>query len=289
MASLHEGHKELIDHVRDLHNKVVIFLGMSSTKVTRNNPLDFEARKQMILDEYPSVIVLYIKDVSSDEVWGIELDSKIEDVIGPTSTVMLYGGRESFIDHYHGKYSTCEMEQEKFGSGTDERRLLSISAKSSPDFRAGVIWAAYNQYPKVHPTVDIAIWNDDSTKLLMARKPDETLYRFVGGFANKGESYETAARREAIEETSLEVSTPCYVGSSPVDDWRYRREIDSITTAFFECRRVFGKPTPRDDIVELRWFKALDIWDDSLVPNHVMLLDMLRNKNPGRIRDKENQ
>ena len=77
-------------------------------RVTRNNPLDFEARKQMILTDYPDVVVLYIKDTHSDELWSKRLDSQIADVAGPTQTVTLYGSRESFIAHYHGRHDTCE-------------------------------------------------------------------------------------------------------------------------------------------------------------------------------------
>jgi len=50
---LTQAHKELIQFVIDRHTKVVIFLGLSPLLVTRNNPLDFESRKQMILKEFP--------------------------------------------------------------------------------------------------------------------------------------------------------------------------------------------------------------------------------------------
>jgi bifunctional NMN adenylyltransferase/nudix hydrolase len=287
VATLHEGHKALIDYVAGRHSKVVIFLGLAPARVTRNNPLDFEARKQMILADYPDITVLYIRDVHSDELWSKELDKQISDVVGPASTVMLYGSRESFIAHYTGKRQTCELEQDAFISGTDVRKKISARVKASPDFREGVIWAAYNQYPKVYPTVDVAIWDEDEKKLLMARKPTETLFRFIGGFVDPNESLEQAARREAGEEGHIEVSDPVYVGSSPVDDWRYRRELDCITTAFFEVNRVFGKPEPDDDIEELRWFDAATIRKEDLVSNHGMLLDMLVAKWPERFRQKK--
>jgi len=282
VASLHQGHRDVIQHVIDRHKKVIIFLGLAPVRVTRNNPLDFEARKQMILAEFPKVNILYIKDVPSDERWSKRLDEMIADVAGPTQTVMLYGSRESFIGLYHGRYPTTELEQETFISGTEIRKEIGVEVKASPEFREGVIWAAYNRFPTVYPTVDVAIWNEDGDKLLMARKPDEELFRFVGGFVDPKESYETAARREAEEETHLGVSDPVYIGSSPVDDWRYRRELDCITTAFFEVKRVFGKPTPDDDIAELRWFEAAKIRKEELVGNHRMLLDMLRAKRPER-------
>lgn len=275
--NLHEAHIKLIKGVVDEHEKVIIFLGLSPARVTRNNPLDFESRKQMILDEFPDVNILYIKDNPSDEAWSKNLDEQIADLVGPTSTVTLYGGRESFIRLYHGKYPTCELEQESYVSGSEIRQKVSKKVKSSPEFRAGVIWGAYNQYPKAIPTVDIAIWNDKSDSLLLARKKDEELYRFIGGFAQNG-PYEVEARREVSEEAHIEISDPQYLGSHVVDDWRYRREVDKIVTMLFEAKHVFGKPTPDDDIYELRWFEVKKIKEEDLVKEHRPLLKMLLEK-----------
>lgn len=272
---LHEAHKDLIQSVMNESERVIVFLGLSPARVTRNNPLDFESRKQMLIAEYPDLNVLYIKDVNSDEVWSRVLDERIGDMVGPTDTVKLYGSRESFIDHYVGKYSTCELEQEVFVSGTEIRNKISKRVKGTPEFSQGVIWAAHNQYPKVYTTVDIAIWNEDGTQLLLARKENEDKYRFVGGFLDSRETLEQAARRECNEETTLEISDPQYLGSFPIDDWRYRRELDSITTVFFEAKRVFGKPTPCDDIVELKWFEADTLNPEFLVEGHRQLLQAL--------------
>jgi len=275
--ALHEAHDKLIRSVLEEHEKVIVFLGLSPCRVTRNNPLDFECRKQMLLAQYPDINVLYIKDTVSDELWSKTLDSNISDLVGPTSTVMLYGGRESFIAHYTGKYKTCELEQESYISGSEVRQKIGIKAKSCPEFRAGVIWAAYNQYPKAIPTVDIAVWDDKRERLLFARKPDESLYRFIGGFAQAG-PYETEARREVSEEAHIEISDPQYVGSAVIDDWRYRREVDKIVTLLFECVHVFGRPTPDDDIGELRWFDVATIKETDLVAEHRPLLSLLLEK-----------
>lgn len=279
--TLHAGHKRLIESVLAEHKKVIIFLGLSPCRVTRNNPLDFESRKQMILAEYPSVNVLYIKDNVSDQVWSKSLDRQIGDLVGPNSSVVLYGSRESFISHYTTKhYDTIQLEQEVYTSGSEIRDGIGVAVKASPEFRAGVIWAAYNQYPRSIPTVDVAIWDTDKReKLLMARKPDETLYRFVGGFAQGG-TYESEARREVMEEAHVEVGDPVYVGSCVIDDWRYRRENDKIVTLLFEAIHMFGRPTPDDDIQELKWFDYLEIKPDDLVPEHRKLLALLRAKYP---------
>ena len=278
VAELHEAHKDLIRTVADEHQKVIIFLGLSPARVTRNNPLDFESRKQMILDEFPNVNVLYIKDVGNDEIWSKNLDAQIEPLVGPDSSVTLYGGRESFVEHYKGKYKTTDFEQEVFISGKEIRNQIGKVVKGTSDFRHGVIWAAYNQYPHVMPTVDVAIWNQDKTKLLLARKENEEKYRFIGGFSQGKGSYEEEAKREVMEEAHIEITDLKYIGSKVVDDWRYRREVDKIVTILFEAKYTSGAPVPDDDICALKWFDIDKITSEDIVPEHRDLLEMLMLK-----------
>ena len=289
---LHPAHHDLIQGVTANHDRVMVFLGLSPVRVTRNNPLDYEARKQMLLAEYPDLAIHYIKDVPSDELWSKRLDAMISDHTGPDSTVLLYGGRESFISHYHGRYETCEIEQEIFISGTEIRKKVSNKVKASPEFRAGVIWAAYNQYPKAYPTVDVAIWDEKMKRLLMAKKEDEDAWRFVGGFAMGKAAYETEIRREVAEETHIEIADPVYVASCPIDDWRYRREVDGIITILFEAKHMYGNPNPDDDIAYLKWFDASEISENDLVPEHRVLLRTLAERHPEILKsvrnDKEN-
>ena len=274
---LHDGHVSLIESVTEAHPKVLIFLGLSPVKCTLKNPLDFESRKQMILERFPNVNVLYIKDVNDDELWSKNLDKQIEDLMGPGQTAVLYGGRDSFVNLYRGKFETKVLHLGVFRSGSDVRKTISAKVKASAEFRAGVIWATANQYPHCYPTVDIAILNEDASKVLLARKEDETLHRFVGGFVNPGETFEHAAQRETAEETHLETSHVSCIESYFIDDWRYRGEDDKITTMFFARKVVFGVPTPDDDICELKWF---DVDDEHLIEkmivNHRQLMLALR-------------
>ena len=150
---LHQAHRDLIDHVSSRHSRTLVFLGLSPCRVTRNNPLDFPSRKKMLEDVYPDLGVYYVKDCVSDQLWSNRLDKMIGDHTKPEATVTLYGGRDAFISHYHGKHQTTELEQEVYTSGTEIRNAISNTVPKSPDFRAGVIWASHNQYPKAIPTV----------------------------------------------------------------------------------------------------------------------------------------
>lgn len=274
--SLHQAHKDLIQSVCDRHPKVIIFLGLSPCLVTRNNPLDFESRKQMILSEFPHVNVLYIKDVPSDEDWSNKLDNQISDLISPNQSPILYGARDSFLDHYKGKFETCELESDVIISGTQIRNEISKRVKASPEFRAGVIWGAYNQYPKVFATVDVAIFDEEMKKILLGKKPGEDKYRFIGGFSTpSSHSFEEDAMREVREETGLEVSNVKYVGSCYIDDWRYKNEVDKIKTLVFKTTYIFGAPKAADDIEALKWFDLQRLTFDDIMPAHHVIFELL--------------
>jgi len=156
----HDAHLELINSIYTTHKHTVFVLGLSQARVSTRNPLDFEARKQLVLATFPLATVFYLKDEPSDEGWSTKLDAMLADYVTPAQTVCLYGGRDSFVSHYKGRYPVEILEPRVYVSGTELRRTIAKSVKGSEDFRAGVIWAASNGYPKVFPTVDIGIYRN---------------------------------------------------------------------------------------------------------------------------------
>jgi bifunctional NMN adenylyltransferase/nudix hydrolase len=276
---LHDSHEELINYVVERHKKVIIFLGVSPVLGTKRNPLDFPSRKRMIEEAYGDVItaVIPIRDVNNDYVWSKNVDSKIREV-APLGSVVMYGSRDSFIPHYHGQFDTCELEAAEKVSATQIRDEVSKQIDKSKEFRAGVIYGVYNTFPIVFPTVDVAIMNEDESQVLLGRKEHENKYRFIGGFVDVTDgSYEQAAKREAYEETGLEVGDLKYVRSMNIEDWRYSKEGDrTITTTLFKAKKIFGKEKANDDIVELRWFKLDDLNADNMVKEHLELLESLK-------------
>ena len=275
VPELHTEHKKLIQAVCDRHNKVILFLGLSPLLVTSENPLDFEARKQMILDSFPHITVAYIADVNDDGIWSKRLDEQIGHLTTPGQSVVLYGGTDSFIKHYSGKYDTLELEPDTYVQtrGTHIRKQIGKSStKASADFRAGVVWASQSKYPTVYTTVDIAIFNEDYTKLLMGKKENETKWRFIGGFADPASaSFEADARREVQEEAGIEITDPVYLGSFNIDDWRYRSEVDQIRTLLFGAKIMYGTPRPGDDIAEVGWVGIIDP-DTFDNPDHLFVM-----------------
>lgn len=298
---LHEGHKELIDKVASMHQRVIIFLGVSPLRHTLNNPLDLRSRRAMIVEEYPDIETYYIEDEPTNEGWSNRLDSEIKKHLKPTQTCILYGSRDSFLNLYTGKLPTEELEASSHTSATEVRKLVRNSFKATRDFRAGIIHATGDRFPTAFQAVDVAIieWRGVSeqtalppgspalfhdreinrpVRLLLGRKPKQKLFRFIGGFSDpRSESLEMDARREAREETGLDIGDVTYLSSHLVDDWRFRNEQDKIKTVFFKAKYTHGRAEAQDDIEEVKWFSLDSIKEDDIVPEHRPLLKKLMN------------
>lgn len=281
---LHEAHKKLIEIVSKNHNKIIIFLGVARVQNTKNNPLDFATRKAMIQEHIPHAVILPQLDNRSDRVWSNNIDSKISMTFGD-SNALLYGSRDSFIPHYLGRHTTTELSAKSISiSGTAIRNRVAQEILNSKDFRAGIIYATHAQRPITYSTVDIVCYNAEG-EILLARKPDEDVYRFIGGFVDRTDaSDEDAVLREFGEETGgkAEIGTLKYVTSMQIDDWRYKKEKDGIMTRLFIGKLKGGDTRPTDDIAELIWikmerFRDMDFLYSTIMPEHQELFLKLMN------------
>jgi bifunctional NMN adenylyltransferase/nudix hydrolase len=277
---LHSAHKALINHVCENHKKVIVFLGVSVIQNTKSNPLDFATRRAMIQEEYPDVIILPLKDQRSNKKWSQILDEQVKIPFGDRKT-LLYGGRDSFIPYYEGKYKTAELTTDVFISGTEIRNQVSREILSSKDFRAGIIHANYAQRSVTYPTVDVIAVNDKN-QILLSKKPNEDKYRIIGGFVKRGDiSFENSARREFMDKTSCAISDVKYITSSSIEDWRYNKSESGILTSLFVGKFIYGRITPSDSISELRWFDIDGFNIDNIMPEHkdlmITFLEKIKN------------
>ncbi len=280
---LHEAHYSLIKHVVDRHSKVILFLGVSVIQHTDKNPLDFASRRLMISEKFPDIVILPLIDMRDDKDWSRQLDKEINKPFGNDKTAILYGGRDSFIPYYSGKYPTIELESDTYVSGTEVRKQVSKEIKKSSDFRAGVIYGCYTQRPCPFPTVDFALYKGGETKsILLAKKPNENKWRFPGGFfdLNLDKSLEDAAIRELNEECgdiTLKGDIK-YVTNTIVNDWRYRSEKSKILTTLFFGEIETAKLAPNDDVSEIKWVSLDDLkhnMDVLVVDEHIVLVERL--------------
>lgn len=280
---LHEGHRQLLAEVSKNHSKLIILLGVSPISGSRRNPYDYYTREKMIKTDYPEVIVLPISDHPSDEIWSGNIDSLLRSVFA-NEDFCLYGSRDSFIPYYSGRFETVELPSHGDYNATELRRQYADKVFNSNDFRAGILYAYYNQYTKVYPTVDIAVFRNDKTELLLGKKANSSKWRFPGGFADpEDDSYENAAKRELMEECGdIQTSEMTYETSRKINDWRYRSEADKIITLLYSCDHTGGTPAAQDDIVDVAWFKLSELpgmMEDGLLNNeHRELFNTILNK-----------
>ncbi|TWR29934.1 NUDIX domain-containing protein [Mucilaginibacter pallidiroseus] len=280
---LHQGHKQLIETVKAQHSNLVVLLGVSPVMGSRKNPYDYYTREKMIKKEYPDVVVLPVSDHPSDRVWSENIDALLKSIM-PGGEFCLFGSRDSFIPYYSGRFETVELPEHGDYNATELRRQYADKVFDSNDFRAGILYAYYNQYTKVYPTVDVAVFRNNKTEILLGKKANSNTWRFIGGFADSDDhSYEAAAQRELAEESGLtETTTMVYESSRRVNDWRYRKEADKIITMLFSCDYINGTPAPQDDIIGLEWFPLTAVLDmianGSINPEHADMLKALTNK-----------
>ncbi|MCP4107223.1 MAG: NUDIX hydrolase [Desulfobacteraceae bacterium] len=104
-------------------------------------------------------------------------------------------------------------------------------------------------------TVDIIIEINDSVVLIERKNPPHG-WALPGGFVDYGESLETSARREAMEETCLDVELveQFHSYSDPDRDPRHH----TVTTVFIA--KASGKPRAEDDA------KNIGVFTESTLP-----------------------
>lgn len=289
--SLHPAHYDLINNVLQKHDKCLICVGVSPVLGSKEHPLDFPNRSAMIKHQFPDAVIVPILDCDSDYVWSENLDILIRSVF-PVGRVCLYGGRDSFLNHYMGKFDGYEFPCVDHRPASDIRSEIGKKIKSSVDFRSGIIYSTQNQYPRVFTTVDIAIINNnlmEETTILLGRKKNQKEFRFPGGFLDQYETLEEAAIREAKEETNLILKEVEYVTSKVIKDWRYEKTSDNIVSAFFLSyldMQLEGQPkvlAAGDDLEEINFFNLEEKTEKYLRDEHKMFFrELLKKVNNGK-------
>lgn len=255
---LHEGYLNIISSVSEKHSKTVIVLGVSPVLGSRINPLDFSVREKMIKNQYPDMVVLPLDDQPSDTVWSRNLDDLLNTKF-PNSEITLYKTDERFTNTYLGIHKIITLP----GTQPQENPQFNETMMSTEEFRSGIIYAYSRTYLKVYPTVDVAVFRNNKTELLLGKKEVENKWRLPGGFTDPADdSYESAARRELQEECGeIRTNEMTYEGSFRIIDWRYGNEPDKIITSLFSTDFIDGTINASDDIAELKWFSLTSLPD----------------------------
>lgn len=276
VPQLHAGHERLLYEVMlKVSNKgLTILLGTSRARFDPRNPLSFEARKLMLEEYVPGARILPIEDHPSDLEWSNRVDALLE------PGTVIYAGRDSFAPHYFGERTVVVLPIDNSLSGTMIRNNTKVERVKNYDQRLGYINAMMNIPPMVFPTVDVGCFYNN--QLVLAYKKGDHGYRFPGGFVDPSDvSLQAAAQRELREETSLYAPELEYIGSTLIEDPRYRdtphRIITALFTAAIDDPKRYEVLTAGDDVDVLVLMDPSLLRLDDFVKEHRVLWGMFRN------------
>ena len=246
---------EVVNHCISKHNTCIIVLCEAPIPGSANNPLSIDSRRAMLWAAFPGTRILSLKDHPLDDKWSEKLDTMIVEHVA-NMPLIIYGTKERFIKRYNGRFHTSEIPDNSFKKSESKKELVN-----STEFRKGVVHAFEQTYPKVYPTVDVALFRDSKRELLLGYKAIDSKWRIPGGFVDpEDENFLSAAQRELEEECGkLETDHWEIEGTFKVDDWRYRYEQDKIITTLFSADLMEGEAQGSDDIALVKWFDLADV------------------------------
>lgn len=278
---LHTGHMHLLTTALSENDEVLVVIGDREAQPTKRHPLSYMDRVGLF-DKFDNVECTRLVDVPSSEDWDRNLDAAItmhNDLDGMLTEikpddVTLYGGRESFISAYRGKFPTKQVSTVPNVSATDIRRRMP-TFKFSEDYRMGVIQAVNRRFPTSYQCVDVIPYCRATGRALFGKKKiygDHLI--FVGGHVDPSDaSLEFAAWRELKEETGVtpdDDSRMIYSGSGRVPDYRYIDTEDGIMTSLFVCLVKHEAAIAGDDLDGVEWVDVKTV-RNRLAPVHAAL------------------
>ena len=111
------------------------------------------------------------------------------------------------------------------------------------------------QVAYLDPKLAVAVLIARNGRILLGKRGPGTRepgkWSFPAGFVERGERVETAAAREAREETGLDVVVGNLIGL-------YSSDGESVVLAVYEATAV-GEPRAGDDLVEVGWFATSEL------------------------------
>jgi 8-oxo-dGTP pyrophosphatase MutT (NUDIX family) len=278
----HPGHRMLISEAYVNEGNALVVLGSPAWGApwpTASYPLDYITRKMAVEAEFPveRLKVVEIRNRVDDNVaWSRDLDALIEEHF-PGHEAVLYGGRDSFLPRYAGKWTLkVEIPTIMEIHGTDIRQEIFETPINDPKFRRGMMYAYYQAekyWAKPYVAVDIACVDIGRRRVLMGERPGGSLKRFPGGRLDRNETMAQAALRELREETQVvSDEPPTFIGEFMIPDPRFRP--DKVLSHLYAVHWQGQEASAADDLGGLDWVSLDDLYANrvGVTPEHIELV-----------------
>lgn len=130
-------------------------------------------------------------------------------------------------------------------------------------------------YPK-HPRLAVGAVVFNSARILLVKRghsPAKGQWAIPGGNVKLGESLQTAAQREILEETGIEIKAgdPVYTFDAIVKDTQGTIQFHYVIVDL-AAEYIKGDPRPGDDAADVRWVAADELDSMNVSPPTLNLL-----------------
>lgn len=279
----HRGHIEVIKEISKKVDEVIIGIGSSNEHHTVDNPFTAKEREEMLNSalKIKNYTIVPIPDIHDYSRWVKHIEN-----LTPQFNIV-YTGNKIVKDLFEAAgYKVKEVKKKRYISSTAIRDMMvkdqnwqKYAPKEISDIIekingvGRVIKFNLTKYQNPLPTVD-AIIETPSGLVLIERKNFPYGWAFPGGFVEYGESVEEAVRREAKEETGLDIELVHLLGvySDPKRDPR-RHVISTVFVA-----KSNGVPKAGDDAKNVKVFKDNRIPEELAFDHNKILEDYLKWK-----------
>ena len=120
------------------------------------------------------------------------------------------------------------------------------------------------------PTASALVLDNEGRVLFSKRANDPAAGKWdvPGGFVEEGEHPLDCVRRELREEAGIGLANEQLLGIW-MDEYDYRGRNVATLNVYYRAQLGEGKPTPADDVAELRWFVPSEVPVDELAFAHL--------------------
>lgn len=318
---LHIGHCDVITSALKQSKRLILLVGSAHQPRTIKNPWTFEERREMIarfaddMNIADRIVVLPLRDYSSDQLWAAEVQNLVDGVVPFNASVALIGHSKDASSYYLNmfpQWSRVEHDMSIHVSATDLRKVLfqdltvqflrGVLPDSSYQFIAEFIKtpdfitlkeeyrciADYKKswevapYPPIFVTVDAVVVQSGHVILIRRKSaPGKGLWAMPGGFVEQDELLVDAMIRELREEVKLKVPEPVLKGSivsREIIDTVDRSARGRTITVVYLIELPAG-PLPRikagSDAMHAEWTLIADIPSDQMFEDHGIVIKQM--------------